>query len=193
MISAQLVEEAESFLRESLGRYRRPPLALFELATLKGQELADQLGAQKDIVKLGTLFMDCLLPQAIAEGCVGEHISMSWDKASEIISKYPEVSDEEKENIHHCVLEHHGVDSFYSLESEACCNADCYKFLSVEGIMINIRGNSDLSTPDLMKLLSNKVDEKWNAVSIPSVREDLMGQHDAIKEFLKTFLERVGE
>jgi len=193
MISSQLIEEAESLLRESVGRYQRPPLALFELATLKGQELADQFDAQKDIVKLGSLFMDCVLPQAIAEGRVSEHISMSWDKASEMIGKYPEVSDEEKENIRHCVLEHHGVDSFYSLESEVCCNADCYKFLSVEGIMINIRGNSDLSTPDLMKLLSNKVDEKWSAISMSGVREDLAGQHDAIKEFLKTFLERVGE
>ncbi len=193
MIPSQLIKEAENFLEDSVGVYKRPPLALFRLATSKGQELAEKLGARKDIVEAGTLFMDCLLPRAIAEGRVTEHVLMSWEKSCEIIDKYPQVSSEEKESIHRCVLEHHGVSNFYSLESEVCCNADCYKFLSVEGVLMNIRGNSDLSTHDLMVLLNDKADEKWNAISIPSVREELAEQYDIIKKFLKVFLERVNE
>ncbi len=91
MIPSQLIKEAENFLEDSVGVYKRPPLALFRLATSKGQELAEKLGARKDIVEAGTLFMDCLLPRAIAEGRVTEHVLMSWEKSCEIIDKYPQV------------------------------------------------------------------------------------------------------
>lgn len=161
-----------------------PPIPIMNLSTEVGKKIAKEMGANIDIVEAGTLLMDCALGQALKENRREEHIKMSVEKAKELLDK-SFISSEEKENIRHCVLEHHGVGKFYSLESEICCNADCYRFVSVKGFSFQVRYGRDMTFEEMVSLLKEKADEKWNAISLPAVREELTPEYQIILETLK--------
>ncbi len=165
-----------------------PPKAQIDLATEKGKKLARELGANIDIVEAGTLLMDCAIGQALKEDRLAEHVEMGLQKANSLLDK-SSLTQEEKENIRHCILEHHGVSKFYSLESEICCNADCYRFASVKGFMNAVRYTREMPFEDLVKLLNNKVEEKWNAISLSIVKQDLVSQHGVIIKMLENLKE----
>jgi hypothetical protein len=160
------------------------PLKLHvDLACEVGKKLAKELGANVDIVEAGTLLMDCLIGQAIQAGKLQEHVQMSLNKANELIDN-SSLSDKDKENIRHCIAEHHGADKFYSIESEICCNADCYRFTSVKGFSYAMRFLRDMPFEDLIKLLGNKVDEKWGLLSLDMCKKELAGQHETLESLL---------
>lgn len=160
------------------------PLELHvNLAYETGKRLARELRANVDIVEAGTLLMDCLIGQAIRDGKLEEHIKMSLAGANKLLDKST-LPGEVKENIRHCILEHHGAKKFYSLESEICCNADCYRFTSIKGFSYAMRYMRDMPFLDLVTLLEKKVDEKWNLVSLDTCKTELITQHEVLTEML---------
>lgn len=161
------------------------PLKLhIDLACKISKRLAKELGADIDIVEAGTLLMDCLIGQALQRGRLEDHIQISLVKANELLGQST-LSDESKENITHCILEHHGAKKFYSLESEICCNADCYRFTSIKGFSYAMRYLREMPFPDLVALLEKKVDEKWSLLSLNICKNELTEQHEVLKKLLK--------
>jgi hypothetical protein len=160
------------------------PLKLHvDLACEAGKRLARELNANESIVEAGTLLMDCVIGQAIKEGRLQDHVQMSLDKANELINK-SSLSEKDKENIRHCISEHHGVNKFHSLESEICCNADCYRFTSVKGFSYAMRYLRDMPFKDLVDLLGKKVDEKWGLLSLDICKKELTDQHEVLVNLL---------
>ena len=178
------LNEARKLAYSESEKTKMPVKLHIDLATEKGISLAKNLGANEKIVEAGTLLMDCALGQALKENRREDHVTMSADKANELLSKFS-LTEEEKENIRHCVLEHHGAEKFYSLESEICCNADCYRFASTRGFFSYVKDSRDMSFEDLVVLLKNKADEKWNAISIDMVKKELEPEYKLIVEILK--------
>ena len=146
--------------------------------------LAKKLKANEKIVEAGAYLMDCMIGQALKEKRLPDHVKMSKDKTSELLEK-SKLSNKDKENIKHCVSEHHGVDKFYSIESEICCNADCYRFISVKGFSYAIRYLRDMPFEDLISLLENKVEEKWNVLTLNICKKELEPQYKLIKKMIK--------
>ncbi|MCR4330205.1 MAG: hypothetical protein NUV65_06710 [Candidatus Roizmanbacteria bacterium] len=178
------LELARKFGYEEVERTGMPLKLHVDLACQVGKRLAEILGANVEIVEIGTLLMDCMIGQAIKQGKLNEHIRMSAEKADELLS-HSNLSSKDKENIRHCVLEHHGADKFYSLESEICCNADCYRFTSVKGFSYAMRYMREMPFVDMVNLLENKVAEKWGLVSLDICKKELSPQHSVLKSFLK--------
>lgn len=155
-----------------------------DLAREVGKKLAKKLRANVNIVEAGTLLMDCLIGQAIRAGKLEEHIAMSLAKANKILDQSI-VSNEVKENIRHCISEHHGTQKFYSLESEICCNADCYRFVSIKGFSYAMRYIRSMPFSDLVTLLDKKVTEKWGLLSLSICKKELANQHEIIEKILR--------
>jgi len=187
MISKEIIEKTKEFAYFQTEKYLTPLMIHIEIANKKGQELSEKLGSNKDIVLLGTLLMDCMLGIAVKEGKKEKHIEMSAEKAKEFLSQFTEMTAEEKNNVVHCVEQHHGVEKFYSIEAEICCNADCYRFLSAKGIIGGIRHFRDMELAKLVKLFICKAEEKWNVLSLDICKKELKPQYKAIKEFLSKF------
>ncbi len=155
-----------------------------DLGVKKALNLAERLGADPFVVQIGVLMADCMLGQAIKDDCVGDHVQMSLERTEEWLNT-TDIEDKDKENILHCVSEHHGMEKFFSKESEICCNADCYKFASVEGFLCSVRYTREMPFKDLIILLNNKVEEKWNALTLDICKEELEQEYRLIKELLK--------
>lgn len=184
MIPAGLIKAVKEFVYSEAEKYQTPSIFHLELTNEKGQWLADFLQADKDIVLLGTLLMDCKLGKAFKEGRLSEHVEMSEKGAREIFFQFPELDEQVKKKVIYCVRQHHGVDSFYSLEAEICCNADCYKFVSVKGMLGGIRYTREMPFEKLIELFSRKADEKWHALTLDICKKELEPQYRVIKELL---------
>lgn len=179
----EFLTEARNFAYSESERTGMPIKEHIDLATDNAKKIAAKLGADVRIVEAGTLLMDCMIGQALKEDKLGEHAQMSLEKAEELMKNFS-LSDTEKENIKHCILEHHGVTKFYSIESEICCNADCYRFSSIKGFSFAIRYLRKMPFEDLLEILNSKVEEKHNALSLELCKKELEPQYKVIKEFL---------
>lgn len=179
MITDNLISQIKSFIPEY-----GPMLQHQQISDENGQKLAQKLNANSKIVLLGTMLMDCKIVLAIKEGRQPEHIQMSYEAAKEILDKDSNITSEEKDNVLHCVLEHHGAPKFYSLESEICCNADCYRFASIQGIFYTIRYIREMPDVNLYQLLKNKFAEKSKAITLDIVKEELKSDLEIIPQFI---------
>ncbi|PIV09389.1 hypothetical protein COS51_03360, partial [Candidatus Roizmanbacteria bacterium CG03_land_8_20_14_0_80_36_21] len=113
MITQFLIDDITKFSTNQSELYGVPSLFQLNLSKEKGQLLAQELKANKEIVLLGTLLMDCMLGPTFKAGKMQEHVSMSISKADELLSKDSEITRDEKINILKCVEQHHGTDKFF--------------------------------------------------------------------------------
>lgn len=158
-----------------------------DLATETSIRLAKDLKANVNIVEAGTLLMDCMIGQALKENKLADHIDMSLKKAKELFEN-SSLSQEEKDNISHYILEHHGTKEFYSIESEICCNSDCYRFASIKGFMFATRYLREMPFSDLLNKLKEKVNEKQNAITLDIAKKELETEYIVINELLKKLI-----
>lgn len=179
----KFLEEARKLAYSEVEKTGMPIKLHVDLATDTAKRIAKDLGANVEIVEAGTLLMDCLIGQALKENRSSEHVAMSLERTNELMKDFS-FSEDDKENIRHCVLEHHGVENFYSLESEICCNADCYRFISIKGFSYAMRYLREMKFEDLVKLLNQKSEEKLNALSLDITKKELKDQYKLISEFL---------
>lgn len=161
-----------------------PVKAHIDLATDTAKRLAKELGADINIAEAGTLLMDCMIGTALKENKLSEHAQMSLEKANELLSS-SSLLEEEKENIRRCILEHHGVSNFFSIESEICCNADCYRFVSLKGFTFAVRYLRPMPFEDLLKILNEKTEEKWKAITLDIVKKEITPQREIISRLLE--------
>jgi hypothetical protein len=181
----KLIQEAKEVAYSEARKYSIPILKHIDLATNTGISLAKELGANDKIVEIGTLLMDVKIGEAASLEKLPEHVKMSHDFTKDLLRKYPEISEKNKKNIEACVLEHHGQKEFYSLESEICCNADCHRFCTIEGVSYVLRYFRDMEFEDLVSLINKKIDEKWNALSLDICKKDLKPQYEILQNFMK--------
>ncbi len=185
----KLINQSKDLAISEAEKYGVPSPFHIVLAHRIGQRLAKELKADLGIVAVGTYLMDCMLGVAYREGRIPEHVSMSAEKTTDILSGYMDISRAVKDNILSCVREHHGVKKFSSLEAEICCNADCYRFCSVGGFVGGIHHSRKMPLKELLNLYKNKADEKWNALSLEICQEELGSQYEAIQRLVSAYKE----
>ena len=181
----KITDKAKDYAVSEINKFNAPAIFLFNISLVKGQELSRKLGADAEIVYLGCCLMDIKLGECLEHGRVNEHIVESEKAASIFLDSY-DYPTEKKKKVLECIREHHGKEKFSSIESEICCNSDCYRFLVPAAIVdyITVLGERKTSIPDLVKQVEFKVDEKWNALSLDICKKELKKNHELIKNFL---------
>lgn len=181
-----IIDLARELAISEINKYGVPKMEHFVLANEKGQQLAKALGADKDIVLLGTMLMDLKIGQCIQEGRLAEHIKDSSLVAQEFLKQF-DLDDEVFKKIVSCIESHHGVENYYCLEAEICANSDCYRFLSPEGFFhgLMIFGNRTTNFNEVLSNLDNKVEEKYNIISLDICRQEVEDNYHTFKKLIK--------
>lgn len=174
MTIEELVKKVDDFCREETMKYRPNILFLYDLAMENAVRLAKEYNADENIVRIGISMMDSKLPYAGHIGTPKEHIKMGVEKIEEFL-KDVDTDEKTKENIIKCVEEHHGVEKFYSIESEIVANADTYKFVHPKGVLYyaSMLGREKNDFTFELEQLEFKLKEKYNVISLDSVKEEL--------------------
>lgn len=179
MISPALIQKCDVLAKKG-----GPMIWHYNIANDAGQKIATNLHADLNIVLLGTMLMDCDILQAIAQNRMPDHIKMSCDAAKSILDQDGDITEPEKEKILKSILEHHGNIGFSGLESEIVCNADCYRFASVQGLYSAQRYFRNMENDEFIKLLKTKFKEKSYAITLDYVKDDLKKDLDIINNYL---------
>ena len=171
----ELVEKAESFNKEEIKKYKFDLEFLYNISYDAGIKLAKKYKADENIVRIALAMMDSKLPEAQHLGTQKEHISMSSSATKKLLEEATLLNDKEKENIIKCVEEHHGVEKFYSIESEVVANADCYKFIHPKGVFYysSMLGRRLHNFSKELEHLDFKLNEKHDTLSLPLAKEEL--------------------
>lgn len=181
-----LVRNADIAMRKETKKYNPDIEFLHDIALEGGKRLAEKYHASMDIVEVGISLMDLKLLEAQSLGIAKEHVRLSTEATKKLLEEY-DLSEEVKDNILHCVEEHHGVDQYFSIESEICANADCYKFLDPKGVFtycsILARRFHDLDKE--WQQLEYKMDEKYHTLSLKEAKGKLTPYYEQIKSLLE--------
>lgn len=186
MTIKDLVKNADTAMREETKKYNQDIELLYDIALEGGKKLAKIYHANIDIVKIGISLMDLKLLEAQSLGIPKEHVKLSTEATKEMLKDY-NLTEEEKENILHCVTEHHGVEKYFSIESEICANADCYKFLDPKGVFAycSLLGRRFHDLTKEWKQLEYKMDEKYSTLSLKEVKDELNPYYEQFKSLLE--------
>jgi len=182
----QVIEKVRKVALEETAKFGTPAIEHIELSNAVGQELAKKLGADKNIVLLGTLLMDIKLGECFAEGKLQEHVerSAAFTKA---LLKREKVSPEIINKVINCVEAHHKKISFSCIESEICANADCYRFLHPRGLVASIKlwSQRPVDIDEMIKQIEYKVEEKKAILTLDICKAELDPYYGMIKEIFK--------
>lgn len=186
MTIKDLVKNADTAMREETKKYNQDIELLYDIALEGGKKLAKIYHANIDIVKIGISLMDLKLLEAQSLGIPKEHVKLSTEATKEMLKDY-NLTEEEKENILHCVTEHHGVEKYFSIESEICANADCYKFLDPKGVFAycSLLGRRFHDLTKEWKQLEYKMDENYSTLSLKEVKDELNPYYEQFKSLLE--------
>lgn len=117
---------------------------------------------------------------------MAEHMKDSSLVAQEFLKQF-DLDDEVFKKIVSCIESHHGVENYYCLEAEICANSDCYRFLSPEGFFhgLMIFGNRTTNFNEVLSNLDNKVEEKYNIISLDICRQEVEDNYHTFKKLIK--------
>ncbi len=180
-----LVKNADIAMRKEIEKYNPDIELIYDIALKSGGVLASKYNANIDIVKIGIALMDLKLLEAQSLNNPKKHTDMAIDATIEMLKDY-DIDKEIKENIINCVKEHHGASKYYSIESEICANADCYKFLTPKGIFAycSLLGRRHHNLDKELEQLEYKMNEKYNIISLDTVKEELENYYKQVKKLL---------
>lgn len=181
----QLLKKAEKLALSEMKKFEAPSKFNFDIANKNGQKLAEIYKADKNIILLGTMLMDLKVGQALAEKRISKHTEMGLN-AVKIFFKKQKVNKNITDKVIHCIKAHHGKTKYKSKEAEIVANADCYRFLTPKGFFKMIVDLTDILPKDnVLKFVEDKIEEKWQIISLPEVKKDLKPHYKTIKKLLQ--------
>jgi hypothetical protein len=184
-ITEDVIQRAREIAFLETDKYGTPPRVMLDLVEMKSVELAKKLGADTNIVRLATYLIDLKLGEAISSSRLSEHVKMSADASSDFLAQF-DIDELSVGKVINCVEAHHKAVEFSCIESEIVANADCYKFIHPTGVFsyFPVLAKRNLEFYDILKQVEEKLDEKYQTLSLPAAKEELEGYYHTFKDYL---------
>lgn len=187
MTTQQLFEYINEKALAEMKQYSIPSRCHYDLALSVGERVSKLLGESIDpfIVKCGVALMDIKLGQCFIEKRPQEHVTESYNYTKQLLEDLG-VDGKIKDILYNCVLAHHGKVPYESVYAEICANADCYRFLTPQGIVATIITNSQMGMEQnaTIDYCLSKIEEKYNLLTLDICKEELKDNYESLKSFL---------
>ena len=162
-------------MRQQTFKKLAPPWALTEIAIKKGRQLARKYKAREDLVLAGVYLSDCVSFQKSKGGFkrVRNHEELSAKFAEKYLRKW-KADKKDAEIILNAIRAHHEKVRPLSKEAEIVKHADCFKFLSLEGIVafMHILGERNMPLNKAANFAKLKAKEKLGYISLPGMKKE---------------------
>ncbi|MFZ5391236.1 MAG: hypothetical protein ACOZAJ_03115 [Patescibacteria group bacterium] len=163
-----LVDQARRLMKKQTIKNGAPAWALTELAVSKGFALAKKHQARPDLVASALYLAHVIFSKVIKGRVQKKHTVLSADYVEPILKKW-KVAPSDKEIIINSIRAHHGKEPTLSLEAEIVKNAECFKFVTVQGILIELHelGKRGLSFAEAINFAEYKMNQKLSYLTFP--------------------------
>ena len=183
----QLFEKIDKLAWDEINKYGGPIPNHYAISLSAGERIARQLGVDEFAVKTGIALMDIKLGECNANKIQPQHTQKSYEYSEKILKELG-VDAAKTKLLLNCVAAHHGKVPFESLEAEICANADCYRFLTAEGIYDFIMKTAErkMDHNSSIDAVIAKMDEKFNILSIQMCKDELSDGYHKIRAILES-------
>ncbi|MFA6215637.1 MAG: hypothetical protein WC768_03650 [Patescibacteria group bacterium] len=130
-----VVLKARQLMRRQTRKNGAPAWLLTELAVAKGSQLAKKYKVDGNLVQTALYLAHTVFDQKIGGKIQANHYHLSAKFVRPYLIKW-QVSDNFQEIIINAILAHHNKILAKSLAAEIIKNAECFKFLTLEGCLI---------------------------------------------------------
>lgn len=168
-----IVELSRDLMYQQTQINKAPAWRLTELAISKGKELAKKYQVDEKLV-LTSLYLAHTIFSPIWAGEVQQnHTSLSAEFSKKYLDEW-EVSEEEQKIILNSIRAHHNDVKTETKIAEIVKNAECFKFVTVEGALIYLHewGMRQVSYDEAREKVLRKMDQKRKLLTLQECIEE---------------------
>ena len=163
------INEAKRLMYSQTTKNGAPSWLLTTLAVNVGKELALEYNVDKNIVVL-TLYLQHLVFDPVTNGEVQKNhpeLSASFVENGKLLEKW-NIPDSDRGIILKAIRSHHNKEKSDNLIVEVIKNAECQKFITIEGVLIWLHelGLRGYSFEDAKKLVFYKMEQKKSLLTL---------------------------
>ncbi|MFA5022004.1 MAG: hypothetical protein WC508_02925 [Patescibacteria group bacterium] len=135
MISAATLGKAKKLMCQQTKKNGAPAWLLTELAVAKGEQLAKIYKVDKNLVKVSLYLAHTVFDKKIGGRIQSNHYNLSAKFVKPYLNQW-RVNAKDQQTIINAIEAHHGKVKTKSLIAEVVKNAECFKFVTLEGCLI---------------------------------------------------------
>ncbi len=180
-----LVENARQLMYKQTIKNKSPPWLLTELAVKKGEELAEKYKVDKRLV-LASLYLAHTVFSNVWKGKIQKnHPNLSCKFVKRYLDKWG-VKQKEQEIILNSIEAHHDKVPTKSLTAEVVKNAECFKFVTVQGslIFLHALGLRKIPFEEAVEKVIEKMEQKRRLLTLNDCKKEA---EKNCKEIVKLF------
>jgi len=190
-MSKDLILLSKALMRSQTRKNAAPAWALTEIAINKGEELSDKYGVDKRLVLTSLYLAHTVFNTEYGGKIQSKHEILS----SKFVTKYLKswnVSENDQKIILNAILAHHNKIVAKSLVARVVKNAECYKFITLNGSKVYFkelkkRGYTD---SDARKIVIKKMYSKKRLLTLPECKNDATNNCKEIITLFKNNIKR---
>lgn len=173
MITGEILQKAKELAEEQAKKNGAPVWGLTEIAVEKGKELAKKYKLEENSVMAALYLAHIVYNDKEDSEIQIDHPKLSAELAKKYLNEWG-VFDKEMKSIVDAIASHHNNKS-NSVFSEIVRNAECFKFVTIEGVRIfydDVKKNRDYSDDQAKSYAVRKMGEKLSLLSLSECLEE---------------------
>ncbi len=185
-ISEEVIDKARALMQERTRLNGAPSWGLTELAIAQGKELAQEYGVDVSLITTALYLAHVVFSTDRNSEAMKKHMILSAKEAEEKLSEWG-VAPDLISKIRKAIELHHTVGDSGDLFCEVMKNAECSKFLTVEGIKIfitDLTWQRDMTPEEAREYARYKMQQKLSYLTLDKVRRAADAQIPAIEALL---------
>jgi hypothetical protein len=182
---SDIVKKAKDLAYKQYLKNKAPAWYLTEIAVSKGVELSAKYKVDKNLVAASLYLAHVVFDPVRGSDTQKNHEKLSADFAKKYLDKW-RISANKQDIILNSIESHHNKVRCGSLTAEVVKNAECFKFLSVEGCMIFMHtlGDRKTSMKDSFEYLLYKINQKYSYLTLDECKKEADKNISRIHKFL---------
>jgi hypothetical protein len=181
----EIIKKSKELMLKQTKINKSPPLLLTEIAIKKGEELSKAHNVDKNIVLTSLYLAHTIFSQDKSLQIRKEHPKLSSKFVKPYLDKW-KIPLKEQKIILNSIEFHHSKNKTETKIAEVVRNAECYKFITIEGSLIYFHelGKRGISYNESKCQVLEKANEKYNLLSL---RECIRDGKDNLKVIKSIF------
>ncbi|OGN28091.1 MAG: hypothetical protein A3A33_04095 [Candidatus Yanofskybacteria bacterium RIFCSPLOWO2_01_FULL_49_25] len=184
---SNLIQKSRDLMKRQTKKNGAPAWALTELAVRKGKELAKRCGVDEELVVVSPYLAHVVFSKKPKNDIQRHHPKLSSKFARTYLQRW-KIDASRQEIICNAIEAHHGHVPIKSREAEVMKNAECFKFLTLEGIILFFHdlGMRGMNIDEAVDYIRYKVRQKFGYLTLSVCKQEARKNKKQIDTLLAT-------
>lgn len=186
MANSELVKKSQQLMRRQTSKNGSPAWPLTELAVKKGIALAKKYKASPSLVAASLYLAHTVFSKVPKDKIQKNHPVLSSQYVKPYLKKW-HVSLKDQAVIINAIRAHHAKERTRTIEAEVVKNAECFKFVTVSGILLELYdlGKRGLALTEALDFIEYKIEQKMSYLTLKDCKNEAAANLKKINKLLK--------